>query len=381
MTPVEGLQVDIMPAQLEDWLRDYYFTNEIDISSSGVESFSLADIRALTGLSIETLDAIVFRDSPSYGQMRLRKAIAQRWGNDDPEHVMATNGSSEAIFLVMNALLRAGDEVVVLDPAYHALGSIAKALGCRLVPWHLSEEEGFSPDLTLLSKLLTSHTRMVIVNFPHNPTGASLTTRQQEDLLHAVENVGAYLVWDAAFAEIVYEHSPLPDPTRHYGRAISFGTLSKAYGLSGLRVGWCVAPPEVLKRCMHLRDYITLALSPLVEMIAAHVVEHGDLILERRLTQARLNLTIVALWMDRHAGFLDWTAPRGGVTVFPRLHTISDVDAFCHRLLREHSVLLVPGSCFGRPQHVRLGFGGSTASLQQGLARLSTALLSNGHRR
>src|SRR5581483_3630124 len=118
----------IRAALLEDWLRDYYFTNEIDIGSSGVESFSLADLRRLTNLTAAQLDAVVFDDSRSCGAPELRQAIAERWGNGDAERVMATHGSSEAIFLVMHALLERGDEVIVLDPCYQSLVSIAEAI-------------------------------------------------------------------------------------------------------------------------------------------------------------------------------------------------------------------------------------------------------------
>ncbi len=181
---------------------------------------------------------------------------------------MVTHGSSEAMYLVIHALLRAGDEVVVLDPAYQPLQSIAASVGCRLRHWRLRFERGFAPDIEEAKRLIGPQTRMVIVNFPHNPTGATLSREELRELVAACERVGAYLFWDAAFAEVTYDAPPLPDPALSYERAISLYTLSKAFGLPGLRVGWCVAAPEVLEQCMRLRDYITLHLSPMVELIA-----------------------------------------------------------------------------------------------------------------
>lgn len=366
--------IKIAPALLEDWLRDYYFTTEIDISGSGVEDFSLAEIRNLVGITQEELDRLVFHDSPSLGSLDLRQAIAQHRQNGNPEQVMATNGSSEAIFLVMNALLQPGDEVVVLDPCYHSLIHIAESIGCHLKRWRLQFEQQFVPDLEKLKSLISPHTRMVIVNFPHNPTGASVSVEQQTEIINMVAEVGAYLVWDAAFAELTYNSSPLPDVSLLYDKAISTGTLSKAYGLPGLRVGWCLASPNVLERCVHLRDYTTLALSPLVELIAQRVIEKADRLLSIRRQQAGKNLEILAEWVEQNQEFVDWVRPQGGVTAFPRFQDIPDTTAFCDRLVNSYGILLVPGSCFHHPNHIRLGFGGSTIKLQEGLSRLSKVL-------
>lgn len=362
------------PARLEDWMRDYYFATDIDIGSSGVEDFSLAELRTLLGLSWEELDGIVFHDSQTLGGVDLRHAIAERWAGGDIGRVMATHGSSEANYLLMNVLLSAGDEVVVVDPCYPQLFTIAAAQGCRMKKWPLRFAEGFAPDLEELERLLGPRTRMVVVNFPQNPTGASVTPEEQRALVEIVARHGSYLVWDNAFSEITYRRPPLPDPTALYERAISMGTLSKCFGLPGLRVGWCIASPEVLAGCIRWRDYITLHLSPLVERLASAAIAHAERLVQPRLEQARSNLEVVAEWLDSRREEIGWVPPQGGVCVFPRLLSEIDVDALCHRLAREKKVLLVPGSCFGHPQHFRLGFGGSTAHLREGLDRLGQLL-------
>lgn len=367
-------ETPLPPALLEDWMRDYYFETQIDIGSSGVEDYSLKEIGNLVGLSRDDLDELVFHDSRTLGDPELRRAIAQRWAGGNAERVIVTHGATEANFLVMNALLTKGDEVVVLDPLYQQLYSVAEAIGCHLKRWRLRFEGGFVPDLDEARRLIGPRTRMVIVNFPHNPTGVSVTSAQQRELIALVAQVGAYLVWDLAFADLTYDQPALPDPGLFYERAVSMGTLSKAYGLPGLRVGWCLAAPEVLSRFIRLRDYLTLHLSPLVELIARRAIEKGDLLLAPRLMQAHANREIVTRWMNDHQGQVDWVPPWGGVTVFPRLNDIPDVVAFCRRMAGTERVLLVPGSCFGCPQHVRLGFGGPTGDLEEGLLRLSGAL-------
>lgn len=362
------------PALLEDWMRDYYFETEIDIGSSGVEDYSMSELRALLGISGEDLDRIVFHDSRTLGDPGLRRAIADRWAGGDAGRVIVTHGATEASFLTMNALLERGDEVVVLDPLYQQLYSVAEAIGCRLERWPLRFEHGFTPDLDDARRLIGPRTRMVVVNFPHNPTGATVTPDQQLELIEICSRVGAYLVWDAAFADLTYEGPRLPDPGLFYERAVSMGTLSKAYGLPGLRLGWCLAGPEVLERFIRIRDYLTLHLSPLVEWIARRAIEGGDLLLEPRQRQAQKNRDLVERWVGGQRGRVDWVRPLGGVCAFPRLNGVADVVQFCHGLARRERVLLVPGLCFGDPRHVRLGFGGSMRNVEEGLERLSRAL-------
>ncbi|HEU4455650.1 MAG TPA: capreomycidine synthase [Longimicrobium sp.] len=364
----------VPPALLEHWMRQYYFAVEADLGSSGVEDFPFGELRALLGLGQDELDALVFQDSQTLGGTELREALARRFAGGRAERVMATHGSTEANFLLMHALLKPGDEVVALKPIYPQLATVAAAIGCTVRPWRLRPERGWRPDVEEGCALITPRTRMVIVNFPHNPTGATLTPGELDALVGACDRVGAWLAWDAAFAELAHDAPPLPDPALRYERAVSMGTLSKAYGLPGLRVGWAVAEPAVLDAMVHLRDYTTLHLSPLVELVARRAVERGDRIVERRAAQARRNRDAVDRWIAGRPGAVSWTLPEGGACGFPRLHEVPDVEAFCHRLAREHRVLLVPGTCFGVPGHVRLGFGRAAEELEAGLERLAGAL-------
>lgn len=363
-------------AALEDWLRERYFHAEIDISGSGVADYSLGEVLAVAGQDITSLSDLVFRDSHSLGGWELREAIAERFAGGRVGNVMATQGSSEAIYLAGHALLRPGDQVVVTAPGYHSPGLLAEAIGCRPRTWTPSIVDGFVSNMDDLVTLIGPDTRAVLVNFPHNPTGATITPAQQDVLVRACERVGAYLFWDGAFTELVYDRPPLPDPSARYYRALSFGTLSKAYGLPGLRAGWCVAAPRILEECVRLRDYTSLALSPLVERVARYAVQHADALLAPRLAQARRNRDILADWVAANAPAVRWQRPAGGVTAFPELAGVPDVHAFADELHRAHGVLVVPGTCFGVPGHLRVGFGGSTEHLRRGLARLTDALVS-----
>src|SRR5581483_1221582 len=368
--------MEIAPFELADWFRKHYFDTEIVLCVSGVEEFSLGEIRKLFHISQDELDHIMLNDSPSYGASGLRRAIAQKWRNGDSESVLVTHGSSEAMFLIMSTLLRPGDEVIVMTPCYQPLITIPESLGCCVKPWVLQPEQQFIPDVEALKRLLTPSTSMVIVNVPNNPTGATLTVEQQKSLVDAVAKSGAYLLWDTAFTELSYDTPPLADPGPVYDRTITLGTLTKTYGLGGLRVGWCLAAPAILEHCVQLRDYITLNLSPLIEYIAQKVVEDIDLICAIRLEQARFNRNILAQWVEEHKEFVSWRCPQGGVSAFIKFKNMANTSSFCTYLASNDGVFLLPGQCFGHPSYVRLGFGGPTLDLQEGLSRLSRNLKS-----
>ncbi|MEW1698517.1 capreomycidine synthase [Streptomyces sp. NPDC091278] len=369
--------MSIPAAHLEDWYRERYFTAKIDLGASGVQNYSFAELRRMTGLTPDVLDELVLGDTHSLGGVELREAMAARWAGGDPGRIMATLGSTEALYLVQRALLEPGDEVIVPDPAYASLDAIAEASGCRVRRWRLRPEDGFAPDVDELVRMIGPDTRMVVLNFPHNPTGVTITRDQQLQVMNACEAVGAYLLWDGAFTELALDSRPLPDPAGEYPRAISTGTFSKAYGLPGLRVGWCVAAPEILDRCVRLRDYVTLFLSPLVELVARYAAQHAPEFAAPRLEQAHRNRAVLREWLSAHEEHLVWTEPAGGVTLFPRMRTVADPTAFADRLERERGVVVVPGHCFGHPAHLRLGFGMDPRDLAEGLDALSDALTSD----
>lgn len=366
--------MNLFPSELEDWLRRYYFSTAYDLGSSGVESFDFAQLRMLTGLSLEAMDRVIFNDSKSLGGDQVRDAVARRFNGGDSSSVMVTHGSTEAIFLAMHSLLLADDEVILTDPIYHELAAIPHSIGCRLKRWVLRPEDGFKPDLAQLKALLSSKTKMIVVNFPHNPTGVTVDQGTLEHIAALAADVNAYLFWDGAFSELQYGEAPVLDPRSIYHRTISIGTLSKGYGLPGLRVGWCLAESEILERCLPLRDNVTLHLSPLVELVAEHAIRHGDVLIQDRLNQAKANRTMLHGWIADHEGLVNWTPPMAGVCSFVEFPRVPDVRQLCADLAEQDGVLLIPGDCFGHKQFVRLGFGGSSKSFNEGLSLVSKRL-------
>ena len=368
--------MDIVVAKLEAWMRDYYHNVDHDIGSSGVRDLTMAELRKLCGFELSDLDPMIFHDSESHGGTGLRTVLADRWCGGDVDRMMVTHGSSEAIYVVMHTVLKPGDEIIVVDPAYQQLYDIAAARGCRVTPWPLDAGNGFAPDLSVLRRLAASRPAMIVVNFPHNPTGVSITRAQQDELIAIAADCGAWLVWDNAFGELTYTGHTLPLPADRYDRCIAWGTFSKSYGLAGLRVGWCLAPPPVLAEMALLRDYIALYVSPVLEFFAEQAVRHADEIIALQQRHAAANLGLLRDWVASVPDLVRFTEPDGGVTAFVEFPGQPDVVRSCRRLAEEHRVLLVPGVCFGDrfARHARLGFGGTTTELTTGISRLEQVL-------
>ncbi|GAA2490189.1 capreomycidine synthase [Streptomyces gobitricini] len=369
------------PPVLEEWYRRHLGPDIHDISSSGVHPYTFAEIRDLCGIPAEDLDAVVMDDSVSQGGAGIRQAIADRYAGGDADRVLVTHGSSEAIALTLGTLLRAGDRVVVQQGIYHSLGHYPRAAGCELAELPAAAVREGEIDEDVLERLITPGTTAVIVNFPHNPSGVTLSPPGLKALTERTAAAGAALVWDAATAEIAHRWDVLPDPAATPGDTVSYGTFSKTFGLPGLRVGWAIAPPELITAVFPLRDRTTLFLSPLVELIAEQAMRHAEVLVGTRAAEARRNLAYLTEWMAEHQDLVRWTPPEGGVCALPVFRELEEakagpaaVERFCLELLSRHRTLLVPGTAFGAPHGARLGFGGPEETFRAGLAGLSEFL-------
>lgn len=366
--------MQLQKALLEDWMRTFYFNALYDLGSSGVKNFSIKELFDLIGLQSSDLETIILNDSETFGNSRLRQSIANRWGDGNSCSVLVGNGSNEVIFTVLSTLLSKGDEVIVLNPIYHTLGKLAESICGNVKEWVLDPSKYFQPNLNDLHKLVSSKTKMIIVNFPHNPSGASISASELDELINIASKVGAFLVWDAAFEEIIYDGIPLPNPYLSYNKTVYIGTMSKCYGLAGLRLGWCISDPKIIERCDRVKDYTSLYVSPLSEFIGIHVIENIEELLSNIIPYIKKNYQTLSLWLTEHNDKIDGNLPRGGVSAFLKILGCEDTQEFCIKLAREKKTLLVPGKCFGHPKFVRLGFGALPKTFQEGLNNLSHSL-------
>ncbi|GAA2207637.1 aminotransferase [Nonomuraea monospora] len=365
------------PALLEQWYRDHLCPDALDISSSGVPPITMAELRALTGITPEALDAVRFEDSHSLGSPPLRQAVADAWAGGDAARVLIGQGSNEAVFLLLHTLLEPGDDVVAMSPIYHAYGSALRSAGCRVRHWAVRPEDGADLDLDELERLVLPGTRAVLVNLPHNPSGVTVSPAGQARIVEIAAARGAYLVWDNAFAELVHDGEPLTDVAQLYERAFSVGTLSKCYGLPGLRIGWCVGPPAVLDRTVGLRDTTTLFCSTLTEFLAAHAVRHRKKLSGHFAELVGKGRDVFLHWARSSDAVESFTPPMGGVTSLVRFRGTPDATELCVRLARA-GVLLVPGRAFGAPAWARLGYAVPGDELGHGLELVDRAAASAG---
>jgi aspartate/methionine/tyrosine aminotransferase len=361
----------IEPFALERWMTTWETVVDYDLAESGIQPMSVNELAALTGTESQVADLL---DQPllyseACGTGELRQLIADLYENTSPENVLVTTGAIEANFLLFNTQLVQGDDVIVVDPCYQQLYSVPKALGCDVKRWSLRPENDFRYDLDELQQLVSPRTRMIVVNSPHNPSGSILTQDEMNQVYAIAESVGAWVLSDEAYRWLTLPNQPAcAAPARNNGDSgLSVGTLSKPFGLPGLRLGWLVAPEEVVKACWSFRDYVSLSPGYLNDRLAQIVLSHKDTLLKRTYSIASGNLAQVERWIQEREGLVDWVRPRGGLLGL--LHYQMDVPSaeLADDLAREASVMLAPGSAFGHEHHLRIGFGANPERFKEGL--------------
>jgi len=352
------------PFLLERWMTRHETHVKYDIAESGILplstqdllNFEPADVRAAT---LESLLQLPLGYSEARGTEELRQMLADTYVGVSTEQILVTTGAIEANYLLFNELLEPGDHVIAPYPAYQQLYSVPRAIGCEVSLWPVGPETNYEYDLDRLEALITPKTKLIVVNTPHNPTGAMLSPEAAARVYAMADAVGAWVLGDEAYRWLaVPGGAPFAKPMVEQGpRGISVGTLSKPYGLPGLRIGWMVAPPEVVQRCWGLRDYITLSPGKLNDALARLGLKHHDRIVARNTDIIQANLTAATHWLNARRDFLTWTPPRGGLLALIKYDLPITSLELADRLATEHSVMLAPGSAFGYEHHLRLGIG------------------------
>ena len=352
-----------------------------DIAESGIYPMSIREILDLLPAEERESELARLLDlrlgySEACGSAELRGLIAATYANTSPDEILVTTGAIEANFLLFNELLSAGDKVVVVSPAYQQLHGVAKAIGCEVALWTLRDEGGFRFDLDDLRALATPGTRMIVVNTPHNPTGAMLSEAQLREIYDLAEELDAWVLSDEAYRWLDLPGSiPLAPPMRNLGpRAISTGTFSKPFGLPGLRIGWIAAPEDVVRRCWGLRDYISLSPGKLNDALAVLAFRHRDQIVERTRRIVGENLSFAERWFAENAELVSWTPPQGGILALMKYQLDLPSLELANRLAEDYSVMLAPGSAFGYEGYLRIGVGNTPAMFADGLRQTACCL-------
>ena len=363
---------------LERYFAQYEFHVRHVLCASDVEPLPLTDLIALADDETRTLwDTLRLGYSESAGHPLLRTEIARLYESVESEEVLTFTGAEEGIFLSMHALLSTGDHAIVTWPAYQSLYEVARSAGASvtLVPL---DDRNWQLDPDLLLAEIRPNTRVIVVNFPHSPTGAHLSRNAFDYLTRATESRGITLFSDEVYRYLeIDEASRLPAGVDLGRRSLSLGVMSKAFALAGLRVGWIATHDrDLLSRMNRLKDYTTICGSAPSEILALMALRAREKVVRRSREIIARNLPLLDDFFSRQETRFSWVRPRAGSVGFPRLCTnvAGAVDDFCARLVQSEGVLLLPGSQFQHPgNHFRIGFG--RTDMPQALERLEDFII------
>jgi aspartate/methionine/tyrosine aminotransferase len=345
---------------LERYFAAYEFSVPYQMSASDCESLSLQELLGWADPEgLELWQRLSLGYTESQGHPLLRQEVARLYPNLTPDDVLIV-APEEGIFITMHTLVEQGDHAIVTFPGYQSLYEIAGALGCRVTRWTLQAvEDRWSLDLGLLEKAITPQTRLLVVNFPHNPTGYLPEKRQLETIIDLARQHDLYLFSDEMYRLLEYERTRrLPPVCELYEKGISLFGLSKTFSLPGLRIGWLATQDrDLLSRMQTFKDYTTICSSAPSEVLAIIALREKEAIISRNLEIIRHNLEILDRFFAGHADRFAWLKPQAGSVAFPGLTTDVPVTEFCSSMLAQ-GVMIVPGDLFEYPgNHFRLGLG------------------------
>jgi aspartate/methionine/tyrosine aminotransferase len=355
----------VQPFTLERFFAEYEFAVSHVACASDVEPLSLNELLALADDEmLDAWDQLSLGYTRTEGHAVLRQAIAAGYSDVTPEQVLVCAGAEEAIFLLMHTLLEPGEHAIVTWPAYQSLNEIATARGVHVDLLPLEASDGWRLDLDRLQRLMRPATRLIVVNFPHNPTGA-LPSREEFEALNAMARYsGCRVLSDEVYRGLEpSDDMRLPAACELDETAVSIGVMSKVYGLAGLRIGWIATRDErVINRAAELKDYTTICAAAPSELLATIALRARKRLIDRARTIVSGNRVLLdeffARWELESEGTFTWLRPRAGSTAFPSLDERFAVEGFTRALASEEGVLLAPGHLFGHPgNHFRVGLG------------------------
>jgi aspartate/methionine/tyrosine aminotransferase len=354
------------------------FENQVDfnLSESGVHPLRLGEL-VDDQASRDALLNEALRYSQSNGTVALRSAIAALYPGTTPDHIQVTNGGSEANYITTWNLVEPGDEVVMMVPNYMQTWGLARAFGATIREWPLVESpSGWRIDSGALERLVSPHTKLIIICNPNNPTGARFDAADLDRIAAAAAHHGAWILSDEIYRGAELDGRETPSIWERHDRVIVTSGLSKAYALPGLRIGWVVAPPPLVASLWSYHDYTTISPGALSDALARRALEPGRRarILARTRGILNANFPIMAEWLRAHGELFTYVPPDAGAIVYVRYHHSINSTELVNRLRAEKSVLIVPGDHFGMDGYLRIGFGDEVEHLREGLNRLHQML-------
>ena len=333
---------------------------EYNLSESGVHPMLLGELLTDGPELVSELLGTDLNYPHVNGIPELRHNIAAMYAGAKAENVLVTVGAIEANYITTRTLLAPGDEIVVLLPNYMQIWGIARNHGLVIKTFNLQEDRGWAPDLDELDTAVTPQTKLIAICNPNNPTGRILSEVEMDAIIAIADRVGAWILADEVYsgAERLTDVQT-PSFYGRYPKVIAVGSMSKAYGLPGLRIGWAVGPVDTLQDIWARHEYTTISATMLSNKLAALALSPGvrPRILQRTRNYIRQGYPVLQQWMDSHENVFSLTPPGAAAIAFARYHLDINSTTFANRLRQEKSVLLVPGDHFGLDKFVRISFG------------------------
>ena len=365
---------DFFPFEMERAMSRFEQAVDFNLSESGVHPMTLASLLEMAPGALDELLATELNYPHVNGIPRLRENIALTYDGATGENVLVTVGAIEANYLAVRTLLGPGDEILVMHPNYMQIWGIAKNHGLQVNTFNLVETDGWAPDLAELESKLTERTRMIAVCNPNNPTGRIMTETEMDRIVELASRHNSWLLADEVYrgAERCTDEVA-PSFYGRYDRVIAVGSMSKAYGLPGLRIGWLAASSDVLDQMWARHEYIAISATMLANKLAAVAMQPNvrEQILARTRAYIRNGYPVFQAWMDEQSGLFSLTPPAASAVAFVKYSLDINSSEFARRLQSEQSVLIVPGDHFDLDQHVRISFGLPQEYLTAGLERIA----------
>jgi aspartate/methionine/tyrosine aminotransferase len=350
--------MQISPFLLERHFAEYEFEVPFQLSCSDCEPLSLSELLAMASPdSVRLWENLKLSYTESAGNPLLRREVAHLYENVKPDEILICV-PEEGIFLVMNSMLTAGDHMVVISPAYQSLHAIGASMGCEVSHWEPDDRGLYRVDR--LKSLITPITRMVVINFPHNPTGAHISRSDLVEIARFCDKNGILLFSDEMYRGLEQDPSDrLPCAPDLSCSSIALSGTSKSLALPGLRIGWLVCRDrQVMERLIQLKDYTTICSSAPSEILAVIALQNNDRIVARNLAIISRNIRLVGAFVERNSQAVSWIPPKAGSVAFLSFRHNRPVEMICRELIEKKGVLAIGSHLFnsGKPA-IRLGLG------------------------
>lgn len=360
----------VKKSECDAWQEKYYADATINMGTAEVDSLSVEELLDFCSDSekkeLMNISHMHFQYLTPKDDIELKEAISSIY-RCDTSHIATTTGTNISNKMVFETLLEEEDEVVCIMPVHQQLFAVPHAMNVTVKYYMVIEYENWKIDMEALEKLCSSHTKMIVINYPNNPLGLSLSEEEMEALIELCERYDCYLLND----EVFYGLGSMPSFVSKYEKAIVTSSLSKSYGLAGVRIGWIVANERVIERIEALKKYEFVSQGQFDMQIAKIAIQHREQILKRNNAILQENSSYLKSWLENEPYFTGHI-PDGGTTAFigyKLLDTTSKEVAF--DILEKEQVLVIPGIAFGMDDYIRISVGLPYEKFVEGLSRIS----------